>query len=65
MLVLMQSPDGGQMNVPVEKLAQFLDDGWKEISRQAQIVPAPLDVETAASPAHLPPGAGGKAIKKK
>ena len=48
-LVLMESPDGGRMNVPVEKLDEYLADGWKEISRQTLIVPAPLDVEKILS----------------
>jgi hypothetical protein len=46
-LVLMESPDGGRMNVPVEKLDEYLAAGWKEISRQPLIVPAPLDLEQA------------------
>ena len=48
MLVLMQAPDGGQMNVPEAKVSQYLADGWKEISRPVSVVPAPLDVELPA-----------------
>ncbi len=55
MLVLMQSPDGGQMFVPEAKVETFLKDGWKVISRQAKIQPAPLDVEQALpEPAEAP-----------
>ena len=44
-LVLMGRGFSERMNVPVEKLDEYLASGWKEISRQTLITPAPLDVE--------------------
>ena len=32
-LVLMEKPSEGRLNVPIEKLGAYLEDGWKEISR--------------------------------
>ena len=46
MSALMQSPDGGQMNVPDARVAAFEAQGWKVISRSAE--PAPVAVETPA-----------------
>ena len=46
-LVLMKRGEA-TMNVPVSKVDEYLAAGWKEISRAALIVPAPLPPEIAA-----------------
>lgn len=62
-LVLMERNGSERMNVPVEKLEEYLAAGWKEISRQTLIAPAPLDVDKVLSesaPAPAPEKSKGK-----
>ena len=60
-LILMERGGSERMNVPVEKLDEYLADGWREIFRQTLITPAPLDVAQALpTPAAVEPPAPAK-----
>lgn len=42
--VLVMEKDAGRMNVPAAKLQEYLDAGWKEISRTATEEPESVPV---------------------
>lgn len=60
-ILVLMARGAEQMNVPLDKVQKYLDEGWKEISRAPMATSAPVSAETPAAPlpkAKLPKGSG-------